>query len=67
MELDRQGRVLLPPPLRTQSDMSERAVIIGCGDYIEIWDPDRWQVEQTAVQAEQSEPEAASEAAGGGS
>ncbi len=67
VELDRQGRVLLPPPLRTQSDMSERAVIIGCGDYIEIWDPDRWTVEQTVVQAEHSELEAAGDAAGGGS
>ena len=67
VELDRQGRVLLPPPLRAQCDMSDRAVIIGCGDYIEIWDPDRWQVEQTVVQAEHSEPEAAGDAAGGGS
>jgi MraZ protein len=42
VELDRQGRVLLPQGLRGDAALDDRAVIVGCGDYVEIWNPDRW-------------------------
>lgn len=51
-ELDRQGRVLLPPPMREQAGLSDRAIIVGCGDYIEIWDPARWERELASVERE---------------
>lgn len=63
VDLDRQGRVLLPQALRTECDLDDRATIIGCGDYIEIWNPGRWELEQQALAAEESE---ATDAAGGG-
>ena len=53
VELDRQGRVLMPQGLRADADLAERSVIIGCGDYIEIWNPQRWASEQEAVRADQ--------------
>ncbi|MSQ42314.1 MAG: cell division/cell wall cluster transcriptional repressor MraZ [Dehalococcoidia bacterium] len=53
VQLDRQGRVLLPQGLRAEAALRDKAVIVGCGDYIEIWDLDRWTAELAAVQAEQ--------------
>jgi MraZ protein len=36
-ELDRQGRVLIPPPLRAFAGLEGQVVILGAGDAIEIW------------------------------
>ena len=38
--------------LREQAGLSDRAVIVGCGDYIEIWDPARWERELASVERE---------------
>ena len=54
IELDRQGRVLVPQSLRAEAALGDRAVIVGCGDYVEIWSPERWTAESEAVQAEQA-------------
>jgi len=40
-ELDRQGRVLLPAELREHAGLGGRAKVVGAGDYLEVWDPDR--------------------------
>ena len=60
IEVDRQGRILVPQALRAQCELGDRVVINGCGDYIEIWNPDRWTTEMSAL--EESEPEAAGDA-----
>ena len=38
--LDKQGRIGLSKPLMEFAELSERALIIGALDHIEIWDPD---------------------------
>lgn len=40
-DLDRQGRVLLPADLREHAGLGSRAKVVGAGDYLEVWDPDR--------------------------
>lgn len=46
-ELDRQGRILLPPQIREAGQLDGgKILIIGCGDYLELWHPERWRVEQ---------------------
>lgn len=50
-ELDRQGRVQLPSPLRQYAGIASEAVIVGMGDHLEIWDRQRWEEEQTALDA----------------
>ncbi|MDO5690648.1 MAG: division/cell wall cluster transcriptional repressor MraZ [Tissierellia bacterium] len=40
--LDRQGRILLPPNLREYAFLDKDVVIIGVGDRVEIWDKERW-------------------------
>ncbi len=37
-EIDRQGRVLIAPALRTDAGLNSEAVILGLGNRIEIWD-----------------------------
>lgn len=49
VELDKQGRILLPPQVRTEADIHSKVLIIGCGDYLEIWHPDRWAGEREAL------------------
>ena len=52
LELDGQGRVLLSAALREAAGLTDRAVVIGCGDYVEIWDPARWETELASVERE---------------
>lgn len=37
-ELDNQGRVLIPAPLRQTAGLASQVVVIGAGEAIEIWD-----------------------------
>lgn len=39
---DRQGRILLPTPLREFANLVDEAVIIGMYNYAEIWNADSW-------------------------
>jgi len=42
VELDRQGRILLPAYLREHIDLRNEAVVVGSRDHAEIWAPARW-------------------------
>jgi MraZ protein len=42
VELDRQGRVLIPAYLREEAGLEGEAVVIGARDRAEIWSPKRW-------------------------
>ncbi|NPV29690.1 MAG: division/cell wall cluster transcriptional repressor MraZ [Firmicutes bacterium] len=41
-ELDGQGRILVPPSLRTYAGISKEVVIIGVSTRIEIWAKESW-------------------------
>lgn len=43
VEVDKQGRILLPAVLREFADITKDAVLIGVGSRIEIWSKDRWE------------------------
>ena len=43
VEVDKQGRILLPAVLREFADITRDAVLIGVGNRIEIWRRDRWE------------------------
>ena len=49
VELDRQGRVLLPAPLRESVGLEREAVLVGSRDHAEIWAPDRWDAYRKAL------------------
>lgn len=42
LELDRQGRVLVPPSLREWAGLTTEAVIVGGHDHVELWAPETW-------------------------
>jgi len=54
VDLDKQGRILLPQPVRALARLNGRAAIVGCGDYMEIWERESWKVEEEALKAEEA-------------
>ena len=42
LEIDEQGRFVIPKNLLEYSQLKEKAVIIGVGDHFEIWDMLKW-------------------------
>ena len=47
VEVDKQGRILLPSVLRDFAGITKDTVLIGVGSRIEIWSKDRWEVTVT--------------------
>jgi MraZ protein len=60
VELDGQGRVVLPPSLRQFGGLKTEAVVVGAADHIELWEPARWD----AISAEMSSEEFAQRVGG---
>lgn len=50
LDLDGQGRVLLPQEFRAYAELSESAAIIGLFRSFEIWSPARWESERIMAQ-----------------
>jgi len=42
LEIDKQGRILLPPNLRDYADIEKELFIIGVGSRVEIWSGEKW-------------------------
>lgn len=47
VDIDKAGRILIPEFLRTTTRLETEAIIVGVGDYFEVWSPGLW-AEQTA-------------------
>lgn len=54
LELDANGRVLLPVELRQYAGLQKQAVLIGQGNKFEIWDDGLWQSRRTTWLAEEA-------------
>lgn len=52
--LDKSGRILIPQFLREESNLDSEAVIVGMGDYFEIWSPDQWMGQTTMMEESES-------------
>lgn len=52
--MDKTGRILIPQFLRDELNLNSEAVIVGMGDYFEIWSTEQW-AEQT-TKMEENEP-----------
>ncbi|GGF11802.1 transcriptional regulator MraZ [Halobacillus andaensis] len=42
-EVDKQGRVNIPPPLRSHAKLDKECVVIGVSNRIEFWSKDLWE------------------------
>ena len=49
-QLDKQGRIAIPAPLRDYAALTRDVVVIGAMDRVEIWEPSRWRDYNTAAQ-----------------
>ena len=50
LEVDKAGRILLPQNLREFAGLDSEAILVGQGDYFEIWTPALWQQQVNQVQ-----------------
>ncbi len=50
VEVDKVGRVLLPQHQREFAHISNQAILVGNGDYFEIWSPEQWSRQNEALQ-----------------
>lgn len=57
VELDSNGRVLLPPLLRDYAQLDKRVVMIGQGNKFEVWDETLWQTRREQWLAEEASQE----------
>jgi MraZ protein len=55
-EMDRAGRILIPQFLREAVGLDGEAIVVGVGEYFEIWSPEMW-TEQT-LQLQDAETDA---------
>lgn len=53
IEVDRQGRIALPAPLRQYALIEDDVVIIGANNYLELWNKELWEAEK-AISQEQA-------------
>ena len=49
-ELDKQGRVLVPPALVRHAQLGREVVVAGVRDHLEIWDRTSWATQVTEVE-----------------
>ena len=45
VEVDKQGRILIPPALREHAALEKDVVLAGVIDKIEVWNRERWEAE----------------------
>ncbi len=50
LEVDRAGRILIPEFLRQTAQLDNDVVVVGVGDYFEIWSPSLWAEQLANVQ-----------------
>jgi MraZ protein len=50
LELDQQGRALLPAPLRLYAGITDEVVVVGANEYLELWNTQRWDQEMVVVE-----------------
>jgi MraZ protein len=50
VELDSVGRILLPQHLRDALQLADEAVVVGQGDYFEVWSPALWDAQLALLQ-----------------
>jgi MraZ protein len=52
LELDEQGRIMLPPALRQHAAIKDTLVITGVSNYLEIWSKEDWAKEKALMNKE---------------
>jgi len=53
LDIDGQGRVTLPVPLREYAEIGDEVIIAGANNYLELWNKDQW-LREKAISREQA-------------
>lgn len=51
-ELDKQNRVLIPQPLRDYAGLTNKVLMVGAGEYFELWAPDEYAADKSQADVE---------------
>ncbi|MBN1146515.1 MAG: division/cell wall cluster transcriptional repressor MraZ [Anaerolineales bacterium] len=57
VEVDRAGRILIPQFLRDAAGLQNSVVVVGSGEYFELWSPEEWQIQAEKLQDVQANAE----------
>jgi MraZ protein len=49
IKFDNAGRILIPGFLRETANLEETALVVGMGEYFELWAPESWQTQQVSL------------------
>jgi len=49
VDLDRQGRVVVPPGLRDWAGLTSDVTVVGSRDHVELWEPGKWAAYSSAM------------------
>lgn len=52
VEMDPQNRITFPAMLRQLAGIRDEVVLVGCGDYVELWNPETWHEAQAQLLAD---------------
>jgi len=50
VDVDKAGRILIPEFLRTSAGLEVETILVGAGDYFEIWAPEIWGEQEKELQ-----------------
>jgi len=50
LNIDGQGRIALPIPLRQSAGIEDEVVIAGANNYLELWNKEQWEAEKATSQ-----------------
>jgi MraZ protein len=50
IEVDKVGRILVPPNLRHTIELDGEAIVAGQGEYFEVWNPAEWSAQVNQLQ-----------------
>ena len=50
LNIDGQGRIALPVPLREYAEIEDEVVIAGANNYLELWNKEQWESEKAISQ-----------------
>jgi MraZ protein len=52
LEIDGQGRIMVPAQLRQYAGIRDAVVVAGANTYLELWSKEQWETEKTRCQEE---------------
>jgi MraZ protein len=49
IKFDNAGRILLPSFLRETANLEASVLVVGMGEYFELWEPEKWQAQRVTL------------------